>query len=138
MKARLAATRGRKQGAMDGVTLFFGALLGANLGTLDGLKLVHYIELIAILAGMVMALRLVSTLESRRHGLRLLLVYGLLLGLVMAFPGMRPEGMAIDDLHKLLATMSIWVFLAMIVEFSPLKEDGASPVPDGAPPEAQP
>ena len=69
------AGRGSKEGAMDGLNLFFGALLGANLGTLEGLKLVSYVQLATLLAGTVMALRIVSTAERRGRAVIVLAVW---------------------------------------------------------------
>src|SRR5687768_4800048 len=65
MKRRFAIERERRTGAIDGLNLFFGALLGANLGTLGGLKLVNYMQMIAILAAMVIALRVLSASAKR-------------------------------------------------------------------------
>jgi hypothetical protein len=111
-----------RAGAIDGLNLFFGALLGANLGTLSGLRLVDYVKLITLLAGTVMALRMVSTAEKRRYMLLLLAVYGLLLiGLVM-IPQMKPEGMKVDDLNRLAATLAVWVLFALGLELTPLRQ----------------
>ena len=66
MRGPRAATRNRKTGAIDGLNLFFGALLGANLGTIQNLKLSSYLIIVALLAGTVMALRMVSTGEAQR------------------------------------------------------------------------
>jgi hypothetical protein len=122
MKA-LAKTHRHKTGAIDGLNLFFGALLGANLGMLQGLKLVHYLMMIGVLAGMVMGLRLVSTSEDRRRPIVVLLVYALLLATIVTLPGFRPAGLAIADLHKLVGTMGIWILLAFAIELSPTRDD---------------
>jgi len=123
MRRPLPATRTRKAGAIDGLNLFFGALLGANLGTFEGLKLSHYLMMIGLLAGMVMALRMVSSGEGRRRMLLLLAVYALLLVGVLASPGLRPEGLAPDDLNRLIATMFVWIGLALAIELSPVREE---------------
>lgn len=61
-----------RAGAIDGLNLFFGALLGANLGTLDHIRLVEYVQLIVLLAGTVVTVRMVSSLTieylPRRDG----------------------------------------------------------------------
>jgi hypothetical protein len=58
-------TRRDKIGGIDGLNLFFGALLGANLGTLEGLALRDYVNFIVILAGTVMTIRMLSISERR-------------------------------------------------------------------------
>ena len=117
------ASRARKTAAVDGLNLFFGALLGANLGTFEGLKLVHYVMMIALLAGMVMALRMVSTGEERRRVLILLGVYAMLLVGVLSSPGLRPEGLSPEDLNRLVATMAVWIGLALAIELSPARAE---------------
>ena len=120
MRKILTASAGRRQGAVDGVNLFFGALLGANLGTLDGLRLLEYVQLIAILVGMVMALRILSTSERRRDALIVLLPPLLLLGaMFLAAKDGAPTGIKPDDLHRLAATMAIWVLFVLALELAP-------------------
>jgi len=115
MRKWLFGGRGRREGAMDGLNLFFGALLGANLGTLDGLKLVTYVQLVTVLAGTVIALRLLSTAERRAPVFVLLGLYLLLLLGMIKVPQMRPQGMAPDDLNRLVATLFVWLAFSAII-----------------------
>jgi hypothetical protein len=104
---------------------------------LEGLKLVHYLLMIALLAGMVMALRMVSTAGTRHKMLLLLGLYALLLSAVVISPTLRPEGLATDDLHRLIATMSVWIGIGLAIELSPVDEDSpieGTPAEAGAPP----
>jgi hypothetical protein len=133
MRRPRPATRARKTAAMDGLNLFFGALLGANLGTLEGLKLVHYLLMIALLAGMVMALRMVSTAGARRQMLLLLGLYALLLSGVVVSPSLRPEGLATEDLYRLIATMFVWIGIGLAIEFSPVSEEPPKGTPSDEP-----
>lgn len=123
MSRSATATRAGKSAAVDGLNLFFGALLGANLGTFEGLKLVHYLMMIALLAGMVMALRMFSAVQERRRVLILLGVYALLLGVILVSPGFRPQGLSDGDLNRLVATMAVWIGLALAIELSPVRGD---------------
>jgi len=110
---------------MDGLNLFFGALLGANLGTLDGLRLVDYVKLISLLGATVIALRMVSTSEKRSYMLLLLAVYGFLLAGLVSIPAMMPQGMNIPDLHRLAATLAVWVVFALGIELAPHRIRGS-------------
>ena len=101
MKSLFLSTEGGKAGAIDGLNLFFGALLGANLGTLDRLPIGEYIKLIVLLAGTVMALRMISTSERRVMMLVVLAVYSLLLVGMVVLPELQPRGMSADDVHRL-------------------------------------
>ncbi len=118
MRARARFTSEHRIGAIDGLNLFFGALLGANLGTLDGLRLVDYVKLIALLAGTVIALRLVSSVGQSRNVLILLGVYAALLASLVLIPGLQPPGLSDADLHRLAATLAIWVGVALAIEFA--------------------
>jgi hypothetical protein len=134
LKSFLTQTKREKIGTIDGLNLFFGALLGANLGTLDGLNLRDYVNLIFLLAGTVVALRIVSTSERRVYALLTLALYLVLLSSVMLLPGRRLNGMAEADLHRLGATVAIWVTAILLMEFWPVRDSTAAvedrPEPD--------
>jgi hypothetical protein len=117
-----AQTRGEKLGTIDGINLFFGALLGANLGTLGTIPIGEYVKLIALLAGLVMTIRLVSVSERRRYALGMLALYLVLVALILFVPITRPKGLSPDDLHRLAATLLIWVGATMLTEFYPTRE----------------
>lgn len=129
MRSLFRNTARGKAGAVDGLNLFFGALLGANLGTLDRLRLVEYVQIAALLAGTVMAVRMVSTSERRGLMLGVLGVYAFLLVCLVLLPGARPDNMAVDDLHRLVATLAVWVIFILGIELSPIRE--SPPPPSG-------
>ena len=128
MRRLFRNTAGGKAGAIDGLNLFFGALLGANLGTLDALRLVDYIQLTTLLAGTVMAVRMVSTSERRTRMLAVLAVYAAPLVALALLPDLKPANMKVDDLHRLVATLAVWVAFVLMIEMSPLSE-AADPPP---------
>ncbi|HEX8308732.1 MAG TPA: hypothetical protein VF645_09990 [Allosphingosinicella sp.] len=130
MRALFRNTAGGKQGAIDGLNLFFGALLGANLGTLDKLRLVDYIQITALLAGTVMTVRMVSTSDRRALVLAVLAVYAALLVSLVLLPDFKPAGMAVDDLHRLVATLAVWVIFVLGIELSPTREAAEPPAKD--------
>ncbi len=133
MRSLFRNTPRGKAGAIDGLNLFFGALLGANLGTLDRLRLVEYVQLAILLAGTVMAVRMVSTSERRGVVLGVLGVYAMLLVCLVAIPGAKPDNMAVGDLHRLVATLAVWVLFILGIELSPIRNDPApAPVDDQA------
>ncbi|MEA3017866.1 MAG: hypothetical protein QOI38_2588 [Sphingomonadales bacterium] len=116
MRRLFRTSRGRREGAVDGLNLFFGALLGANLGTLDGLRLVSYVQLVTLLAGTVMALRVVSLSERLGRALVVLALYAAMLVMLATVPAFHPAGMALGDLHKLVATLALWVTFVVVIE----------------------
>jgi hypothetical protein len=123
MKALLRNTEGGKAGTIDGLNLFFGALLGANLGTVDRMPLLSYLELILLLAGTVITLRMLSTSEKRRMMLATVGCYGLLLAGVVFLPKLQPKGLALDDLHRLMVTLAVWTLFVVVTELAPVHKD---------------
>ena len=129
MRSWFRNTPGGKAGAIDGLNLFFGALLGANLGTIQGMRLPDYVQIVVLLAGSVMVLRMLSTSERRGQMLLLLAAYAVLLVSVVVVPELKPDGMAESDLHRLVATLGVWVLFVLGSELSP-EEPARGPTDD--------
>jgi predicted branched-subunit amino acid permease len=111
-----------KLGIVDGINLFFGALLGANLGTVNALPLPDYIELIALLAALIMAIRLASVSERRVYAYATLASLVAIVVLILLVPFTRPDGLGGADAQRLVATILIWVAATTLVEFYPSYE----------------
>lgn len=128
MRSLLFYTPAEKKGMIDGIGLFFGALLGTNLGSFGGLNKAEYALLIVLLAGTVMSLRIYSSTERRWHGY-------LLLGLYSAFVyhflflSKIGKGIALADRERLGITLAVWLILVLAAEFTPIK----NPVPEAEP-----
>ena len=60
-----AQTRAEKRAALNGISLFFGALIGANLGALEQLALRDYVLLILIVCLIVLYLQLAPVTRHR-------------------------------------------------------------------------
>lgn len=121
---------GDKAGSIDGLNLFFGALLGANLGTMQGLPLSQYSRLILLLAGSVMALRMLSTSERRWKVFAVVALCVAAIGGLLFIPAQQIKGLPADSLHKLIVTLAVWLVCVLLVEFSPgEKETLAEPSP---------
>lgn len=119
----LRSTAGGKVGAIDGLNLFFGAMLGANLGNLQGMRLFDYAKLIFLLAGTVMVIRMVSTSKRRVYMLVNVAVYTLMLGAILLIPAFQPKGVAVADLHRLAVTLGIWIAFVLVTELLPVSDD---------------
>ena len=127
MKNLLRNTEGGKAGAIDGLNIFFGALLGANLGTVDRMPLYDYVKLIFILAATVMTLRMLSTSERRKMMLLSVFVYALIIAGMAFLPPFQPKGMDKGDLYRMVATLVIWMAFVLAAELSPMeKKDEAA------------
>lgn len=123
MRRYLLLTSRERIGTIDGINLFFGALLGANLGTLGSLSLRDYITFILFLAGTVMALRMISTSERRGFAIGFVAFYAVFILAMWNLPALQPRGLPEADLHKTLATLAIWIGTVVLQEFSPVLED---------------
>jgi hypothetical protein len=118
----LTQTEREKSATIDGLGLFFGALLGANLGTLDGLGLYDYGVVICGLAFTVIALRLFSTSERRGYAYSLLALYVAMIATFLYFR--RPPGLAPDDAARLMVTLGVWLAAVLFVELHPTRTPG--------------
>lgn len=108
----------------NSTSMFFGALLGANLGTLSGLPVADYVSVVALLIGWVMALQLVSVARSRAYAAVTLSIYGGMLLFAYTTDQLRPSGLSEGDFAKLAATLGMWLVLVAIIELTPkLRED---------------
>lgn len=128
MKHLFTQTKREMTGTIDGINLFFGALIGANLGTTDTMPAWSYAQLVTLLAGFVMTIRLVSVSERRLYAYGTLAVYVGLVLAVLLLPNIGIDGLAANDLNRLILTLSIWLGATMLVEFIPI-QDPAAPVP---------
>jgi len=119
----LRQTQSSKVGSLDGLNLFFGALLGANLGTVEKIPLFDYVKLIILLAGTVMTIRIISTSKQRRYALGLTALYAVLIASMFFSDELRPEGMTPEEVNRLLATLGIWMVFVLAVELTPARPD---------------
>ena len=133
MKRLFRNTEGGKAGSLDGMNLFFDALLGANLGTLERVPLDDYVKMVLVLAGTVMTIRMISTSEDRVQAFTLVGLYTLLLAAIFLLPASRPEGMSADDLNRLGATLAIWIGCVLLIELTPVREEKVARPPDISP-----
>jgi len=136
MRQYLRQTDRERLGAIDGLNLFFGALLGANLGTVEQLPLYAYVQIIVLLAGTVMVLRMLSTSERRGYALASLLLYVVLVAAILAVPDLRPDELSEAAAARLGATLAIWVAGVLALEYWPTHRREVTPAEPQAPPEA--
>lgn len=125
MRKLFRNTPGGKAGTIDGLNLFFGALLGANLGTMQGLALYDYVEIIFLLSGTVIVIRLVSTSERKLYVAANVLLYIALIAALLFYPAFQPKGVDPADLHRLAATLGIWFVMVLISELLPSNDESS-------------
>lgn len=123
IRSLLRSTPGDRAGSIDGLNLFFGALLGANLGTMQALPLLVYAQIVLLLAGTVMIIRMISTSERRWFVLAVAVFCAAAVAGMFFIPMFKPRGLPEDAQHKLLATLAIWLVCVLLVEFLPAHKD---------------
>lgn len=124
MKGLWTQTPREKAATVDGINLFFGALLGANLGTIDGLGLLDYAEVIFVLAGTVMTLRIFSTSERRGYAFGLLALYVVAVACFLFLLKRNPVGISPADVDRLAVTLTVWLGAVLLVEIHPTMRAG--------------
>ena len=122
MRDMFRSTSGGKAGAIDGLNLFFGALLGANLGSIQGMTLPYYVELIFLLAAVVMTVRMLSTSPRRTYMLVSIALYVVIGAAFLLWKPFQPKGVAPADLQRIATTLAIWLALVLFTELSPVRD----------------
>lgn len=120
--APMLMTSREKRAMLDGTNLFFGALLGANLGTVDQLPPGQYAILIILLAFTVMVLRNFSMSERRGQAVGLLVSYVVLVPLVLYSPRPSVRALEASDRDNLAITLAAWVGVTLLAELLPTRE----------------
>lgn len=113
-------TRAEKQGYVNGLGLFFGALIGANMGVLTDLAPSEYLKVIMMLAGGVLWLQMLGASRSRLHTLRMLAAVALPVFVLLVFPDARPQGLTERQGHNMVATLGVWLVCIALIELTPV------------------
>jgi hypothetical protein len=117
-------TRAEKRAALNGTNLFFGALIGANLGTLDRLALRDYMLLICVVALIVLYIQLAPVARKR---ITILMTLGVMVaGLYVLL--MTPYGATLfEDGQRpsphLFVTIAFWLGSVATIELRPVEKE---------------
>lgn len=118
-------TIAEKRAALNGVSLFFGALIGANLGMTTGMPLRDYALIVAMVCTLILYLYIAPVAPRRLSAVTILLALlgGLYLLLIhdlgaAAFDGARPP-------PHIFVTICFWVASTLVVELRPIEESSA-------------
>jgi glucose dehydrogenase len=121
-KKAIEQTRREQRSALDGVNLFFGALLGANLGSLNNLGLGEYAALVMLLAGAVITLRVFTTSERRGYAFMLLGLYIVVVSQFLLWPPRGLDGLSLADRQRIAVTMAIWLGTTLMTYYAPIRD----------------
>ena len=110
-----------KGAAINGVNLFFGALIGANLGTLDAMTLYDYTLIAAIVCLIVLYIQVTPVARKRwTYLLSLLALIGLLYILLMDARGQELFNDRPRPTPHLFITICLWLASVASIELRPL------------------
>lgn len=126
-------TLAEKRAAVNGTNLFFGALIGANLGSLERLVLEDYLLLVTMVALVVLYIQLAPVARKRwRRLAELLLVVGTLYVLLMTPFGERIFKSEPPPGPHLFYTVALWMLSIFSLEIRPIAKIPATELPDQA------
>ena len=125
-------TENERRSTLAGVNLFFGALLGAHLGTMSEVPIDKYIFLILLLSGAVMGIFLVASSVRKRVIWITVFAYAALFAGILYIPKIQPRGME-DEIQRIIAMLVIWLLLLLLIRFmavlpEPEASEGARPL----------
>ena len=116
-----AQTRMEKRASISGLNLFFGALIGANLGSLEHLALQDYTLLISIICVIVLYIQLAPVARHRWTYLVFLLMTVALLYAILLTPfGLQLFKDRPRPAPHLFVTICLWLFSVGYIELRPL------------------
>ena len=125
-------TRAEKRAAVNGLNLFFGALIGANLGSLEYLALRDYIVIAAMVCVTVLYIQLAPVARQRWVYVAILGIYvGVLYLLLIAPAGLHLFRDRVRPQPHLFVTICLWLLSVAYVELRPMAktEPPAAPQP---------
>jgi heme O synthase-like polyprenyltransferase len=114
-------TRAEKRAAISGINLFFGALIGANLGSLERLALRDYLLLIIIVSLIVLYIQVAPV--ARKRWSYLMTLIGTVAGLAVLL--LTPVGLDVFENRPrpsphLFVTIALWLLSVAMVELRPI------------------
>lgn len=123
-------TRAEKRAAINGLNLFFGALIGANLGSLEHLALRDYTLIASMVCVIVLYIQLAPVARHRWLYIAILASYvGVLYLLLLAPAGLHPFQDRPRPQPHLFVTVCLWLVSVAYIELRPMAEPPASPQP---------
>ena len=116
-----------RRAALNGTNLFFGALIGANLGALERLILRDYLLLITVVALIVLYLQLAPVARQRwRRAGELLMVVGGLYFLLMTEAGLALFRSDPKPGPHIFYTVALWMASLASIELRPVERGSAA------------
>jgi uncharacterized membrane protein len=126
-------TEAELRSTLAGVNLFFGALLGAHLGTMSRVPIYDYVFLIMLLAGAVTVIFMVASSTRARLVWFTVGLYVLIFAAIISIPEMRPRHME-NEIQRIVAMLAVWLVFIVSLRLAPVHPEpgaqaGGGPLP---------
>lgn len=124
-------TRAEKRASVNGLNLFFGALIGANLGSLENLALPDYTVIVTMVCLTVLYIQLAPVARQRWVYVAILATYvGVLYLLLIAPVGLHPFRDGPRPQPHLFVTICLWLVSVAYIELRPMAKTEPSARPE--------
>lgn len=112
---RLLPTAPELTGFRSGTNLFFGALIGANLGTISDVPLIEYVFIITFLSLTAIILQIVVATGNILYALTQCIVV-ILLTLYAFYYEKLFSSLSTDEANQIIATIIVWVAMTTLTK----------------------
>jgi hypothetical protein len=115
-------TRAEKRASVNGINLFFGALIGANLGSLENLALRDYTLIAGMVCVIVLYIQLAPVARQRWLYMGILAVTVAVLYIILLAPAgpLHPFKDRPRPAPHLFVTICLWLLSVAYIELRPL------------------
>ncbi len=120
----LAASPDEHRANLNGLNMFFGAVLGFVITGIEQIEGIQFAVVLALCSAIVMCILYVSASRNRWIWAAVAAVF------ILAIPRFMPDGMAAPQ--KLQPTFAVWLLLTVFVEVSPRQKRQAAPAEEPA------
>ena len=121
-------TRAEKRASINGLNLFFGALIGANLGSLEDLALRDYTVIVTMVCITVLYIQLAPVARQRWLYVAILATYVVVLYLLLIGPaGLQLFKDRPRPHPHLFVTICLWLLSVAYVELRPMAKTEPPP-----------
>ncbi len=113
MRRPFSYSESEQRVTLASLNLFFSALLGANLGTMNEIPLPEYFKMVLLLVGAVTAILMIAVSELRAMILRIVLVL-----VAVALLASLGQGGTQREFNRLAITLAVWLGLLLLLRLS--------------------
>jgi uncharacterized membrane protein YccC len=123
MRHIFTQTPEERRATLTALNIFFGALLGALLGSLSTVPIGKFILLVFLLMGAVTALFTIAFVKERRSVALSAVSFLAMIGILWFSPNAVPASIR-GEAERIVATLLVWLLALVVMRLAPLRGDG--------------